>query len=268
LESELFGHERGAFTGAVAMKKGRFELAEGGTLFLDEIGELPLHLQVKLLRVLEDRQIQRLGSERPERVDVRILAATNRNLEEEVELRRFRPDLYYRLAVVTLGIPPLRERPEDVPELVERYMGYFRRTLGKHVDGIADEALAALVRHDWPGNVRELINVLERSLLLSHGPLIALGDLPRSIAGGPPRRGGAVDTRIDSTLVVPQAVLDLPLREARRVATATFEDAYVSHLLTQSRGRVGDAARNAGVSPRAMNELMRRTGLDKADFRP
>ncbi|HSG09643.1 MAG TPA: sigma 54-interacting transcriptional regulator [Longimicrobiales bacterium] len=268
LESELFGHEQGAFSGAVRARRGHFEVAHRGTLFLDEIGELPLHLQVKLLRVLEDRQIQRLGSERPERVDVRILAATNRNLEEEVAHRRFRPDLYYRLAVVTLGIPPLRERPEDVPELVQRYMGYFRRTLGKHVDGIADEALAALVRHDWPGNVRELINVLERSLLLSHGPLIALGDLPRSIAGGPPRRGGLVEARIDSTLVVPHGVLELPLREARRLATAAFEAAYVSHLLTHSRGRVGDAARRAGVSPRAMHELMRRTGLDKADFRP
>ena len=268
LESELFGHEQGAFSGAVRARRGHFEVAHRGTLFLDEIGELPLHLQVKLLRVLEDRQIQRLGSERPERVDVRILAATNRNLEEEVAQRRFRADLYYRLAVVTLSIPPLRERPEDIPGLVERYMGYFRRTMGKHVDGVADEALAALVRHDWPGNVRELINVLERALLLSHGPLIGQGDLPRSIAVGVPRRAGAPDPRGRPDATGPSADLDLPLQEARKAATAAFEEAYVAHVLKESRGRVGEAARKAGVSPRSLNELMRRTGLNKQDFRP
>lgn len=268
LESELFGHEQGAFSGAVRARRGHFEVAHRGTLFLDEIGELPLHLQVKLLRVLEDRHIQRLGSERAERIDVRILAATNRNLEEEVEGRRFRADLYYRLAVVTLSIPPLRERPEDVPDLVDRYMGYFRRTMGKHVDGVADEALAALVRHDWPGNVRELINVLERALLLSHGPLITLKDLPRSIAVGLPRGRGTSTQDGRSPASALESVLGLPLREARRVATADFESAYVARLLKESRGRVGEAARRAGVSPRSLNELMRRTGLNKQDFRP
>jgi DNA-binding NtrC family response regulator len=268
LESELFGHEQGAFSGAVRARRGHFEVAHRGTLFLDEIGEIPLHLQVKLLRVLEDRHIQRLGSERPERVDVRILAATNRNLEEDVEQRRFRADLYYRLAVVTLSIPPLRDRPEDVPELVQRYMGYFRRTLGKHVDGVADEALAALVRHDWPGNVRELINVLERALLLSQGPLISLGDLPRSIAVGVPRRGAATELHGRREAAGPDPSLDLPLRQARKAATAAFEAAYVARLLEESRGRVGEAAQRAGVSPRSMNELMRRTGLNKEDFRP
>jgi len=199
-----------------------------------------------------------LGSERPERVDVRILAATNRNLEDEVTARLFRADLYYRLAVVTLSIPPLRQRHEDIPVLVQRYLGYFRRTLGKHVDELEPEALAALVRHEWPGNVRELINVLERALLLAHGPRITLGDLPRSISGGGARPGNPAAA----------APATLPLRDARRVAVDGFELDYVSGLLTATRGRVGEAARLAGVSERALYALMKKTGLTKEEFRP
>ncbi|HKJ02580.1 MAG TPA: sigma-54 dependent transcriptional regulator [Longimicrobiales bacterium] len=265
LESELFGHEQGAFSGAVKARRGHFEVAHRGTLFLDEIGELPLHLQVKLLRVLEDRFIQRLGSERSERVDVRVIAATNRNLEDEVEHRRFRADLYYRLAVVTLSIPPLRDRPEDVSELVNRYLAIFRRTLGKQVEGIEPEALAALERHPWPGNVRELINVLERALLLAHGPQITPGDLPRSIAGAPRQRPAPAP----GAKAAPSTgdVGALPLRDARRAAVEAFEVAYLTELLTGTRGRVGEAAERAGVSPRAIHDLMRRTGIRKADFR-
>ncbi|MHB1191928.1 MAG: sigma 54-interacting transcriptional regulator [Longimicrobiales bacterium] len=265
LESELFGHEQGAFTGAVRARRGHFEVAHRGTLFLDEIGELPLHLQVKLLRVLEDRQVQRVGSERPERVDVRIIAATNRDLEAEVAARRFRPDLYYRLAVVTLAIPPLRDRAEDFPDLVDRFVAHFRRTLGRPVEGLEPDALQALQRHAWPGNVRELINVLERAFLLAQGPRVALGDLPRSIGG--PTDGVAPSAAGDALPPLPDQVLQLPLREARRMAVTEFERAYLSRLLRETGGRVGETARRAGVSERAVYELMRGAGLDKADFR-
>jgi DNA-binding NtrC family response regulator len=181
-ESELFGHEQGAFTGASRAHKGYFEQAEGGTLFLDEIGELPLHLQVKLLRVLEDRRVQRLGAERSFRVDIRLLVATHRDLEREVEAGRFREDLFYRLAVVTLPIPPLRERAEDIPDLFASYLEFFRAALNRPIYGVQKTALEALARYRWPGNVRELINVVERAVLLSPGPEIGLTDLPITIS--------------------------------------------------------------------------------------
>ena len=264
LESELFGHEQGAFTGAVRARRGHFEVAHRGTLFLDEIGEIPLHLQVKLLRVLEDRHIQRLGSERLERVDVRIIAATNRDLEDEVVQRRFRADLFYRLAVVTLSIPPLRDRREDIPELVARYLAHFRRTLGKGVDGMEPEALNAIVSHEWPGNVRELINVLERAVLLAHGPLIAPRDLPRAIAGPSGRAWASVS---DASQSLPDSLVRLPLREARRRVVTDFEHAYLTRLLERTGGRVGETARLAGVSERFLYDLMRRSGLEKGAFR-
>ncbi|MBE0567924.1 MAG: sigma 54-interacting transcriptional regulator, partial [Krumholzibacteria bacterium] len=183
LESELFGHERGAFTGATRARRGYFELAHGGTIFLDEIAEMPLHLQVNLLRVLEDRRVQRLGAESGLSVDVRIMAATNRDLEEEVRARRFRADLYYRLAVVSLTLPPLRQRREDVPDLVDNYLHHFSRALGRPAAAVQPDAMAALVRYDWPGNVRELINVVERAVLLAPHAEIGPADLPRAIAG-------------------------------------------------------------------------------------
>ena len=262
LESELFGHEQGAFTGAVRARRGHFEVAHRGTLFLDEIGELPLHLQVKLLRVLEDRQVQRLGSERPERVDVRIIAATNRDLEEEVAERRFRADLFYRLAVVTLSIPPLRERPEDIPALVERYLAHFRRSLGKPIEGVHPRAMDALAAHSWPGNVRELINVLERAILLAQGSIVEVHDLPRSISA---HRAPVPES--PPSLPVPAPVLSLPIREARRAMVEDFERLYLTRLLTQTGGRVGETAELAGVSERALYDLMQRSGLDKSDFR-
>jgi len=264
LESELFGHEQGAFTGAVRARRGHFEVAHRGTLFLDEIGELPLHLQVKLLRVLEDRQVQRVGSERPERVDVRIIASTNRDIEAEVAARRFRADLFYRLAVVTLSVPPLRDRVDDIPDLVERYLTGFRRTLGKSVEQIEPDALQALSRHAWPGNVRELINVLERAVLLAQGPRVTLGDLPRSISGSSSR--DPASARAAPGALHEQA-FRLPLRDARRAAVTDFERAYLSRPLRETGGRVGETAKRAGLSERSLYGLMRRAGLDKADFR-
>jgi DNA-binding NtrC family response regulator len=178
LESELFGHEEGAFTGAVRTRRGSFELADKGTLFLDEIGEMPLHLQVKLLRALQEREIQRVGGEKVIHVDVRVMAATNRDLAVNVEEGVFRRDLYYRLSVIALQIPPLRERREDIPELIDGYINLFRSQIPHQAFKVSPEAFDALVQHDWPGNVRELINVIERALLLSPHDEIRLTDLP------------------------------------------------------------------------------------------
>ena len=182
LESELFGHERGAFTGAIAQKTGRSELAHQGTLFLDEIGDIPLELQPKLLRVLQEQEFERLGSTRTRHVDVRLVAATNRELAQMVDAGQFRADLYYRLNVFPVTIPPLRQRPEDIPLLVHHFVRHYARHLHKHIDMIPAEALDALTYYDWPGNVRELQNVVERAVILSPGPALrlALDELPRS----------------------------------------------------------------------------------------
>ena len=181
LESELFGHEKGAFTGAVATRKGRFELADGGSLFLDEIGDLPLHLQVKLLRVLQEREFERVGSSRPVAVDVRLLAATHQNLEILVRAGRFRDDLYYRINVVTIALPPLRERREDIPLLLDHFVEKFSRRNGKRIGGLTREAREALLRYDYPGNVRELENLVERAVILTRDEVIGLEDLPLGV---------------------------------------------------------------------------------------
>jgi formate hydrogenlyase transcriptional activator len=167
LESELFGHERGAFTGAFAQSMGRFELADKGTLFLDEVGDIPLVLQPKLLRVLQEREFERLGSGRTHRVDVRLVAATHRDLELMVRRDQFRSDLYYRLSVFPITLPPLRERPEDIGALVEHYVEVFSRRMGRHIAGIPDEFVSAFKSYSWPGNIRELQNVIERAVILS-----------------------------------------------------------------------------------------------------
>jgi len=183
LESELFGHERGAFTGAIATKVGRFELANGGTLFLDEVGDIPLELQSKLLRVLQEQEFERLGSTRTIKVNVRLVAATNRNLAQMVAEKDFRSDLYYRLNVFPLSIPPLRERREDIPTLVRYFVQQFARRMNKRIDTIPAAAIATLSRYSWPGNVRELENLVERAVILSQSsvltvPLAGLEALP------------------------------------------------------------------------------------------
>jgi formate hydrogenlyase transcriptional activator len=173
LESELFGHERGAFTGAIAQKIGRFELADKGTLFLDEVGDIPLALQPKLLRVLQEQEFERLGSGRTHRVDVRLVAATHRDLERMVKRNEFRSDLYYRLNVFPIVVPPLRERSEDIVPLVEHYVEIFSRRVGKHIDHIQDEVADAFKSYSWPGNIRELQNVIERMVILSDDGVLA-----------------------------------------------------------------------------------------------
>lgn len=178
LESELFGHEKGAFTGAIAQKVGRFELAHTGTLFLDEVGDIPLALQPKLLRVLQEQEFERLGSGRTHRVDVRLVAATHRDLAEMVERSEFRSDLYYRLNVFPILLPPLRDRQEDIPLLVKHFVDIFARRMGKFVAHVPDETLAAFSSHSWPGNVRELQNVIERAVILTNGDGVLPNPLP------------------------------------------------------------------------------------------
>lgn len=275
LDSELFGHEKGAFTGAERKRRGQFELAEGGTIFLDEIGDMPKALQVKLLTVLQRRELQRLGSETTLKVNVRVMAAANRDLGEDVERGQFRKDLYYRLNVVPLRIPPLRERRHDIADLVGRTIKFFRESLGKsQVVGMCSEALESLLRYDFPGNVRELINLLERAMLMCRGPIITLADLPEEMRGGPADSGvGRPEERGHSAWTgsveqpVPEEWLQRPLREVRQTLIAAFEEAYLKGLLTKTKGVVGETAELAGMTSRSLYEKMRRYGLRKEDFR-
>jgi two-component system response regulator AtoC len=230
VESELFGHERGAFTGAHARKLGKFELAHGGTIFLDEIGCLRLDLQTKLLRALQEREIERLGGLRPVPIDVRVVAATNVNLRQAVRNHAFREDLYYRLNVVPIHVPPLRERRQDIPFLVEHFVRKIARECRREVDGVSAGALEVLTRYDWPGNVRELENVIHRAVVLAGGPVVMLRDVPLDVAM--PETGSRLTE--DS---------GLPLREA----CDQFERQYVLRVLERVQWNVSRAARLLGV---------------------
>ena len=265
LESELFGHVAGAFTGAQKTRRGYFELAHSGTVFLDEIGELPLHLQVKLMRVLQEHKVMPVGAERTVEVDIRVMAATNRDLKAETGAGRFRSDLYYRLGVVTLTIPPLRQRREDIPDLVQSHLEHFRRTLGRPVYGVCPAALELLVQYDWPGNVRELINVVERAVLLAESEEITTADLPDNIHERGAERRGAVDE-----LLLPSgmSLTGERLQEARDRILESFERRYLTELLQETGGRIGTAAKRAGITPRSLYEKMKRLGMDKASFKP
>ncbi len=264
VEGELFGYERGAFTGAVGARRGCFELAHGGTIFLDEIGELPPHIQVKLLRVLQERVIQRLGSEELIHVNVRVMAATNRDLQDEIKTERFRRDLYYRLSVVTLDVPPLRLHSEDVPKLAERYLAEFRLRINNAIDSFSEEAMQALVQYSWPGNIRELINVVERGVLLCEGSQITVDDLPRTIVPGP-RRGGkeatALDVLFDGDWRARQ------WKDVRDAIVSACERSYFSEQLGRATGNLDETSRMAGINPRSLYDLMRRHGMKKEDFR-
>jgi len=222
LESELFGHEEGAFTGANRAHRGHFELAHRGTLFLDEIADMPLHLQAKLLRVLQERKIKRVGGEHEIETDVRVMAATNRDLELEMQSRQFRPDLYYRIGVVTITLPPLRDRREDIAELVRDQLAYFQRRIGRHLTGLEPEAMEMLIGYDWPGNVRELINVIERAVLLCQSNKIRLADLPAVISN---QAGHSLplQTALNplETDTIPQRLLQMPLKQARALALSS-----------------------------------------------
>jgi len=242
LESELFGHEKGSFTGAIAQKKGRLELAEGGTIFLDEIGEIPLQLQVKLLRVLQERQIERVGGTQPVKFDVRLIAATNRNLEEEARAGRFRQDLYYRLNVVTLKTPALRDRPADILPLAMHFAAKFGQQCGRRITGISPEAQASLSHYEWPGNIRALENAMERAVVLGAGDMIQLEDLPESI------REISKPAGVSRTIPLQDAV-----DEAKRQA--------IAQAFEQARGDHSAAAGLLGVHPNYLYRLMRNLGM-------
>ena len=241
LESELFGHERGAFTGAVARKVGKAEAADGGTLFLDEIGEVPLSLQAKLLRFLQEREIERVGSPRPISVDVRVVAATNRDLEKAVREGIFREDLYYRLNVITLHLPPLRERQEDVPLLASHFAALTSRRLGRPLAGFTPEARSCLLRYDWPGNVRELANAVERALVLGEGGLIRPEDLPEVV--------------LESA-----SISEVRLGHFHEVVQETKKQ-LIRAAVAEAEGNITRAAGRLGLQPTYLHRLIRNLDL-------
>jgi transcriptional regulator with PAS, ATPase and Fis domain len=236
LESELFGHERGAFTGADRLRKGRFETASGGTLFLDEIGDLPAPVQVKLLRVLQDGSIERVGSNQPIPVDVRLVAATHRDLPLEIREGRFREDLYYRLAVVSLEIPPLRRRKADIPLLVEHFLAKYAPLVPDSPTVVSREAMDLLVRYDYPGNVRELENVIHGAMVLARSEQITTDDLPATILRASP----------ETSSPRPREDTSLPAR------VASLERIAIEEALAAEAGNQSAAARRLGISERAL----------------
>jgi DNA-binding NtrC family response regulator len=249
LESELFGHERGAFTGAESRRIGYFEAADGGTIFLDEVSETPLDLQVKLLRVLQERTFRRVGGVAEIGTDVRVIVSTNRDLEDEVRAGRFRQDLYYRLAVITVRLPPLRERPEDVSPLALHFLSRCAREFCKPVKGISAPAMEILLRHAWPGNVRELENTIERAVALTDAAEIRPADL-------------AVIPARTSAPQVPGPPEGRPPRYVD--ARESFERAYLSSLLTAAGGNIAEASRIAGIARQNLYLKMKRLGLQAA----
>src|SRR5499427_7309788 len=251
MESELFGYEKGAFTGAVGAKPGRFELAHGGTLFLDEIGEIPVEMQVKLLRVLQESEFERVGGIKTIKVDVRLVTATNRDLLQDIAGGGFREDLYYRLNVVPIHIPPLRERREDIPLLVEHFRAKFNDRLKKQIGSIAPEAVARLVTYNWPGNIRELENLMERTMLFCEGPEIQVADLPPEIGGLP-------------AAAAPAAPGAASLKEAVRAETERVERELIQKALDETGGNVTQAARKLKISRKSLQTKMKELGLRTA----
>jgi two-component system response regulator HydG len=255
LESELFGHERGAFTGAVKRKLGRFELADGGTLFLDEIGEIPASVQTKLLRVLQEKEIQRVGGEETLKVDVRVVSATHRDLQAEVKAGRFREDLYYRLHIVPLMLPPLRERPEDIATLARHFVAKHAARVNRRVKGLEDSALKALARHAWPGNVRELENVVEQSLVFAEGELLTEADLPSHLSPGTPRT--------DATgLPIPHG--DRPLPDILE----DIERQLIARAYEKAGGVKTETARLLGIKTSALYYKLEKYGFISKGERP
>ena len=242
LEAELFGHEKGAFTGAIATRRGRFELADGGSLFLDEIGDLPAHMQVKLLRVLQERQFERVGSSRPIAVNVRLLAATHRDLEALVRAGSFREDLYYRINVVTIALPPLRERREDLPLLIDHFVRTFAAKNAKPIRGLTREAREALLRYDYPGNVRELVNLIERAVVLTRDEVLGIADLPLTLHDPAPEPAGS----------------------GLEAAVEGLERRMIREALAKAAGVQTRAADLLGISERVLRYKLKKYGLGGA----
>ncbi|MHB2148739.1 sigma-54-dependent transcriptional regulator [Calditrichota bacterium LG25] len=245
LESELFGHEKGAFTGAIAQRIGRFEQADGGTLFIDEVGDLPMQTQVKLLRALQFGEFERVGGNKTIKVDVRVIAATNRDLEELIQKGEFREDLYYRLNVVTIHIPPLRERKSDIPVLIRHFIEKYARQNQKNVVGISKEAQDYLMRYHFPGNVRELENIIERAVVLARDKIITLEDLPQGL-----------------TVQTERSILDpYDFSHPYEEKLAAFERVMIEEALKQKHGNQSQAARLLGISERHLRSRMQRLNI-------
>jgi two-component system response regulator AtoC len=255
MESELFGYDKGAFTGAVGAKPGRFELAHGGTLFLDEIGEIPVEMQVKLLRVLQESEFERVGGIKTIKVDVRLVTATNRDLLEEIAAGNFREDLFYRLNVVPIQIPPLRERREDIPLLAEHFIAKFNERLKKQIVSISPEAVAELVGYNWPGNIRELENLMERTILFCEGPEIGVSDLPPEIVGAAPTPASAAAGEGEPRPAAGS------LKEAVRAETERVERELIQRALDATGGNVTQAARKLKISRKSLQTKMKELGL-------
>jgi two-component system response regulator HydG len=244
LESELFGHERGAFTGADRRKEGRFRLANRGSIFLDEVSEMSVAMQAKLLRVLQEKEIQRVGGEEVLRVDVRVMAATNRDLKAEIKAGRFREDLYYRLNVVTLPVPALRERREDIPLLAQHFLKSFAEKNRKQIKGFTPQAMDRLVRYHWPGNVRELMNAVERGVILCRGDYVSEMDFPLSVSDVPvPEQEPARE----------ELVADLPLEEVEKVT--------ILKTLESAGGNKSETARRLGITRRTLHKKLKKYGV-------
>ncbi|HYV45970.1 MAG TPA: sigma-54 dependent transcriptional regulator [Myxococcaceae bacterium] len=256
LESELFGHERGAFTGAVKRKLGRFELADGGTLFLDEIGEISSSIQTKLLRVLQEKELQRVGGEETLKVDVRVVAATNRDLKAEVAKGRFREDLFYRLHIVPLSIPPLRERPEDIPALARHFVRRFAARMNRAASDISEGAMRALTRYPWPGNVRELENAVEQALVFSEGPELSEADLPAFLRGPAAQKTAGALPVVQGDRSLPEILEDL-------------ERQLIAQAYEKAKGVKTETARLLGIKTSALYYKLEKYGfIQKGEAEP
>jgi DNA-binding NtrC family response regulator len=254
VESELFGHEKGAFTGADARRAGRFEIADGGTVFLDEIGDMAPETQAKVLRVLQEHSLERVGGTQPIDVDVRVVAATHRDLEAEVKAGRFREDLYYRLRVVELELPLLRERTEDLPALAERFLEQVAERLGREKKRLDDRALASLIRHPWPGNVRELRNVIEQAAVLASGDSIEEADL--NLSGGLDGGAGPLPD-----------LADVPFSDAKRRVVEDFERSFLLRALRENDGNISRTAEAIGMVRQSLQQKIRELELRDEDWR-
>ncbi len=264
IESELFGHEQGAFTGAVRSRRGAFELAHQGTIFLDEIGEMPLQMQSKLLRVLQDFEFIPVGGEKPVWVDVRVIAATNRNLEAEIEKGNFRQDLYYRLGVITLTLPPLRRRKEDIPSMANHFLNVYNKKIGREISRFSPSAIEALCRYSWPGNIRELMNVIERAILLCKSDTISIENLPGTFHRG---ETGLSDFFLPEHQVFEQWE-DKTLAQIKQEVYEQIEKKYLEALLKKTGGKIGKTAEIAGIHPRGLYGKMKKFNIDKSEFKP
>ncbi|MFB0518254.1 MAG: sigma-54-dependent transcriptional regulator [Acidobacteriota bacterium] len=256
LESELFGYEKGAFTDAVRPKKGLLLEANQGTVFFDEIGELPPNLQVKLLRVLQEKELKPLGSARTLKVDLRVISATNKDLEEEVKRGRFREDLYYRINVLTIHLPPLRQRPEDIPLLADFFLSHYSRETGKRIKTISPELTQFLLNYPWPGNVRELENMIEKGVILAEGDTLRLKDLSHQIGG----EGFSFD-QLDETLFL------RPYNEARKITLDNFSSEYIKRALIRHKGNVTRAALAIGIKRQSLHHIMKRLRIKASDYK-